>query len=428
MEQNMNINDELSFKDSHGEKHGLRGHVSIYREDPETKKLSLWDESDNIIPISGYQWILMKMFDLYLDSDHKVPYVDTNQDTTVVIPDLNYSNQLNIGKDPSEYSIIETNIPENHFIQGFMVGNQGGSEDGMSVKNTDYSFTKLRNPIPFQQTDTSLDSSIQHMYLGKYRIPGSSAKSYYIKKFDGRPHIVHSWWRSGQSWDYIDPVSQSDLGPNESLTPKTDRIETYVTCPLSISDTDCQSFFANAGSNEDPIINELGLVAYDATFSQRSILSTLYTQKIKILLNALFVHTNDEDFTSEERSEIYTVNNEVLTVLQTFLTTHTQDNIQAFYNSLFQMKTMIEAEAFTPSTIKTQLTLATNIHVTAYYNQNQEYVYEVDEFMTDVDSVEYTDDEIEEAQRIKLITYYTFKAIPIQSNTRWVIDYRIYAN
>jgi hypothetical protein len=370
----------------------------------------------------------MKMFDLYLDSDHKVPYEDANQDTTVVIPDLNYSNQLNIGKDPSEYSTIETNIPENHFIQGFMVGNQGGSEDGMSVKNTDYSFTKLRNPIPFQQTDTSLDSSIQHMYLGKYRIPGSSAKSYYIKKFDGRPHIVHSWWRSGQSWDYIDPVSQSDLGPNEKATPKTDRIETYVTCPLSISDTDCQSFFANAGSNEDPIINELGLVAYDATFSQRSILSTLYTQKIKILLNALFIHTNDEDFTTEERSKIYTVNNEVLTVLQNFLNTHTQDNIQAFYNSLFQMKTMIEAEVFTPSIIKAQLTLATNIHVTAYYNQNQEYVYEVDEFMTDVDLVEYTDDEIEEAQRIKLITYYTFKAIPIQSNTRWVIDYRIYAN
>ena len=122
------------------------------------------------------------------------------------------------------------------------------------------------------------------------------------------------------------------------------------------------------------------------------------------------------------------MNNEVLTVLQNFLNTHTQDNIQAFYNSLFQMKTMIEAEVFAPSIIKAQLTLATNIHVTAYYNQNQEYVYEVDEFMTDVDLVEYTDDEIEEAQRIKLITYYTFKAIPIQSNTRWVIDYRIYAN
>ena len=425
----MNVNDNISFKDSHGEKHGLRGHVSIYREDPETKKLSLWDESDNIIPISGYQWILMKMFNLYLDSKHDVPYEKMDQDTTLIIPDLNEQNELNIGVAPSDYEEMLTPISENHFVQGFMVGNGAGAEDSVNVKNTDYSFTKLRNPIPFQQTDTQLDSSIANMYLGKFRTsPGSSGKSYYIKKFDSTPKIVHSWWRSGQAWDYVDPVTQDDLGPNNQVTPRSNRIETYVSCSLSISDTDCQSFFTNVGNNQSPVINELGLVAFDATLGQHTIMQTLYNRRIKTLLNGLFAHLNDEDYTSDEMSEIRTLVGEVQPVLYEFVQSHEQTNLSAFYNSILQLKTMIDAEAFQPSVIKTQMSNENNIEVKAYYNQSGEYQYEEDKFMYYVDDIDYPDSEKEEAQRIKLITYYTFKSIPIQSNTRWVINYRLYSN
>lgn len=52
MEKSVEMNDSLSFKDSHG-KHGLRGHVQIWRENMETGEKSLWQESDNIIPISS---------------------------------------------------------------------------------------------------------------------------------------------------------------------------------------------------------------------------------------------------------------------------------------------------------------------------------------------------------------------------------------
>jgi hypothetical protein len=436
MEHNMNINDNISFKDSHGEKHGLRGHVSIYREDPETKELSLWDEADNVITISGYQWILMKMFDLYLDSPHKQPYEDVH-DTTLEIPDLNNQNQLNIGTDPADYSAMDTNIPETHFIQGFMVGNGAGAEDNISVKNTEYSFIKLRNPIPFQQTDTRLDPSIENMYLGKFRVPGNSGKSYYIKKFDTTPFIVHSWWRSGQSWDYVDPVKPADLGPSNNQQAKTNRIETYVTCSLTISDTDCQSFFTNAGNNQSPVINELGLVAFDATGGLRTKMTLLYKQRIKNILNVIYAHLNDEDYQPAEISKLSTLINDPLTssspdtiidVLMGFVTDHQQDNLNAFYITLVQVRAMISGEQFVPSTIKDQLSSEQNIHVTAYYNQSGDYQYEEDEFLTLIDDIEYTEQEIDEAQRIKLITYYTFKSIPIQSNTRWRIDYRLYSN
>ena len=426
---NLNVHDNLSFKDCNGEKHGLRGHVSIYREDPETKQLSLWDEDDNIIPISGYQWILMKMFDLYLDSPHKVPYEQIGQDSTIVIPDLNQVDQLNIGTSPTDYTTIETNIPETHFVQGFMVGNGGGAEDGITAKNTDYSFTKLRNPIPFQQTDSTLDPTIANKYLGVYRTSSSSAsKSYYIKKFDARPHIYHSWWRSGQAWNYLDPVTQADLGPDsQSGNPKTNRIETYVECELSISDTDCVSFFQNGGNNQSPVINELGLVAFDAVFGTGSIIKNLYDQRIKQFLSIVFGHLNEDDYTPEDKSKTATLANEIFEVLDANRTTFTsQSNLSEFYNTMLMVKTMIQAEALNYGTIKESLSSSDNIEVVAYYNQSAQYQYEDDKFVDYLMEVDFGD--ADEAQRIKLITYYTFKSIPIQSNTTWRIAYRIYSS
>ena len=427
MEKNLNMNDNLSFKEMN-EKHGLHGHVFIYREDPETKKLSLWDESDNIIPISGYQWILMKMFDLYLDSDHKVPYEKKDQDTSLVIPDLNLSTQLNIGTNPNDYTRIESNIPESHFVQGFMVGNGGGAEDGITAKNTDYSFIKLRNPIPFQQTDSSLDPSIANQYLGVYRpSASSSAKSYYIKKFDSTPKIIHSWWRTGQAWNYVDPVTQDDLGPDSlNGNPKTNRIESYVSCDLSISDTDCQSFFTNTQNDQSPVINELGLVAYDAVFGSHTIMGQLYNKKIKTLLDLVFAHMNESEYTPEETTEVSDLTNEITVVLDEFLSTYTQSNIVQFRSTLLNIRTMIDAEAMDYSVIKNQLSEDTNIKVEAYYNQGGIYAYEEDQFMNHLNEIAFEDED--EAQRIKLITYYTFKSIPIQSNTTWRINYRIYAS
>ena len=60
-----------------------------------------------------------------------------------------------------------------------------------------------------------------------------------------------------------------------------------------------------------------------------------------------------------------------------------------------------------------------------------EFVYATDKFKEYADTAAYsvTEGEItDEAQRIKLITYYTFNALPLQSDWEILIYYRIYAN
>lgn len=418
------INDQMSFKDGHGVKHGLRGHVTVWQEDPITKKRTLWDEGDNIIPISGYQWILMKMFDLFLDSKHGGSYDDLTRDTTIEIPDLNKSSELSIGVNPDNYTTMPTDIAEDHFVQGFMIGNGGASEDSITAKNTDYSFIKLRNPIPFQQTSTSLDPSIASNYLGIYRVNNSSAKSYFIKKFDSTPHIVHSWWKTGQAWDYVDPVTTDDLGPDSiNGTAKTNRIESYVSCSLTISASDCQAYFENAGNNQSAVINELGLVAYNTTVGTNSAMRNVYDRYIKRFLNIIF--TDGE----RDEEELLAIVTDLKPVMDEFSAEYDDSgNHLSSFTSIVDLvyDSLSTSQTLDYDAIKDALSADSNIEVIAYYNQRGVYIYEEDKFIYYLNTIEFNDND--EAQRIKLITYYTFKSIPIQSNVNWVFDYRIYAN
>lgn len=444
MENSMEIKDKLSFKEDH-EKHGLRGHVTIYRENMETGEKSLWEESDNIIPISGYQWILMKMFGLYLDSKHDPSnaslYEVIGKDSTVVIPDLNARTNTPIGKTVNNYSKMVGDISADHFCQGFMVGSGGAAEDGITTKNTDYSFVALRNPIPFQQTNGDLEPSIAGQYLGILNVAPSSesnpfAKSYYIKKFDKRPHIYHSWWRENQKWDYVDPVTTSDLGPNAQSASKTNRIETYVECELSLSDDDCVSYFLHEGNTQTPAINELGLVAFDADRGARSILEDCYNTSIVPLIGFIF----DDNREVEVLDDIIRLSNEVVEALThievdgqtrtiiSFGETHTT----AFYNTIANLASKTAEQLANDPTILTNtqdaLSGTDNIEVKAYYDQKHNYVYETDMFLHYLEDNAFANLSTDEAQRIKLITYYTFNSIPLQKNWRTLINYRIYAN
>lgn len=442
MERSMDMKDFLSFKEGH-EKHGLRGHVQIFRENMETGEVSLWEESDNIIPISGYQWILMKMFGLYLDSKHDPSdtskYEVLDKDSTIAIPDLNTRATLPIGKPVNNYTAMEGDIAANHICQGFMVGNGGAAEDGITTKNTDYSFVALRNPIPFQQVNQDgLPASIAGQYLGILHMSAQSvndpfSKSYYIKKFDERPHIYHSWWRDNQRWDYVDPVSVTDLGPNATTPNKTNRIETYVECKLSLSDSDCFAYFTHAGNTETPAINELGLVAFDADCGTRSVIEALYNTDIKQLISLLF----DNNRPAAAISQIIGMAGEVVDALSNIevggetksITTFGNSNINAFFQTLTDISN--ESVETLPDAIPTYqdaLSDVTNIEVVAYYNQKQEYIYSTDQFLNCLASENFDSLTTDEAQRIKLVTYYTFNSIPLQKNWRTLINYRIYAN
>lgn len=434
---NLNINEHaLSFKDEAQmkvEKHGLRGHVEIFRENMETGEKTLWYEDDNIIPISGYQWVLMKMFGLHLDSEHgTLEHDDIGQDTTIVIPDLNESAQLNIGINPNEYGEMTSDISENHFIQGFIVGNQGSGEDAITTKNTDYSFINLRNAIPFQETQvqgdgnvTGLDPSIAGKYLGVYRqATDSRTKSYYIKKFDSRPHIYHNWWRDGQKWDYLDPVQPADLGPNaKNGSGKTNRIETYAQVEMSIDvdNGDCMAWFNHATNDQTAMINELGLVAFDTVPGTRSTLEKLYQTSIKKLIRLIF-----DDNRGDVDSQVVSLATDISTVLET-IRYKDQPNINSFLDTIVSLTSITEGEIDYKS-IQAELLEDSNIEVEAFYNHEGVFVYSTDKFMDYISSNEFRDLSTDEAQRIKLITYYTFNSIPLQANWKILINYRIYAN
>lgn len=424
---NLDIKDNLSLKDS-DHKLGLRGHVKIELEDRDTKEKTLWYEADNIIPISGMQWVLMKMFGLHLDSVHdpSSSYERDDIDTSTVIPDLNNSNQLSLGVAPENYSKMVGDISADHFIQGFMVGFGAAGEDSISTKNTDYCYIKLKSPIPFQDTSEELDPSLAGKYLGVDRSFAASRK-YMIKKFDERAHIYHNWWKDGQKWDAIDPITQNDLGPGAASTPKTNRIETYaeVTMSIDTKNGDCIGFFVN--NNVSPVINELGLVAFDTAPGSRSIVETLYNNQIKQFLNVLFSATSASSVVDQELIDLAT---EISTVLTETTKPCGETHIDAFNSVVDNVKTWIPGEVTYEmyGEIKDALCSASNIEVTAMYNQTHQFVYETDKFLLYLADPKFNDLTVDEAQRIKLITYYTFKSIPLQSNWKILISYRIYAN
>lgn len=408
----------------------LKGVVRIYVEDPTTHKRTLWHEAHNTFVLSGMQWILMKMFGLHLDSNHGTKYEEIDQDTTIAVPDLNDDNMLGIGVDTDDYSVMNADISENHFIQGFIIGNGGSGEDAITTKNTDYSFVNLRNPIPFQQTQlsgstTGLDSSIAGQYLGVYRQSGgSTTKSYYIKKFDTRPHIYHSWWRDGQKWDYLDPVQTGDLGPDaKNGLGKTNRIETYVQMEMSIDtrNGDCLEYFNHEGSTQTAMINELGLVAFDTIPGQRSIIETLYKTTIKKFIK--LIYDNNRGDVSQE---VIDLAKDIVTVLEPIRDfghtniTNFIDNVEVIANaSVEQLDYQVFQTAFTSDD---------NIGVEAFYNQSGTFIYATDKFMEYMSDVEFKDLTTDEAQRIKLVTYYTFNSIPLNQNGKIIFQYRIYAN
>ena len=415
----------MSLKDS-DHKLGLRGHVKIELEDRDTKEKTLWYEADNIIPISGMSWVLMKMFGLHLDSIHdpSSSYEQDGIDTSTPIPDLNNDDQLSLGIAPADYSKMVGDISADHFIQGFMVGNGGSGEDSISTKNTDYCFIKLRNPIPFQETSGTLANDLAGKYLGRDR--SATDKKYFIKKFDERAHIYHNWWKDGQQWDYIDPVTQNDLGPGANAVPKTNRIETYAEATMCIDtkNGDCIGFFNSNNNNQSAVINELGLVSFDAAPGTRSTVEALYNNQIKKFLNVLFNATIPSETVDQELKDLAT---EIDAVLTDITDPVGESHIDAFHSVIEGVKNS-EVGDIDYQAARDELCSPNNIEVTAMYNQTHQFVYETDKFLYYLSSDAFADMTTDEAQRIKLVTYYTFKSIPLQSNWKILISYRIYAN
>ena len=412
----------------------LHGHVQVFVRNKKTGEKKLWSESDNVITLTGYQNILLRSFGLRLDSLHKVSYIDSNigRDTNLVTPDLNDQSVFGIGRKIDEYSPMVDEFSNTHFIQGFMVGNQGAGEDNITTKNTNYSFINLRNPIPFRQTSDVLNPEIANKYLGIYNIPNASeltgfAKSYYIKKFDETPHMYHTWWEENQEWDKVDPVTVDQLGPDNSTAAKTDRIASYIQCEMSIDSDDCVSYFSHAGATQSPVINELGLVSYNTIPGLRSVYEATYTAYIKDFIRLIFTN----NITDDEKQEIIQLASaiyEILTAEEGNITTYGQANINNFVALVTEIGAIEDPTLMDIQSYRDRLGASDNIEVEAFYNQMNVFQYETDKFLTYLSGSEFTGLSTDEAERIKLVTYYTFNSIPLSSEVDILISYRIYTN
>lgn len=421
----MKINDRVN---------ALHGHVQVFVRNKKTGEKKLWSESDNVITLSGYQNILLRSFGLRLDSLHKVSYIDSNigRDTNLVTPDLNDQSVFGIGRKIDEYSPMVDEFSNTHFIQGFMVGNQGAGEDNITTKNTNYSFINLRNPIPFRQTSDVLNPDIANKYLGIYNIPNASeltgfAKSYYIKKFDETPHMYHTWWEENQEWDKVDPVTVDQLGPDNSTAAKTNRIASYIQCEMSIDSDDCVSYFSHAGATQSPVINELGLVSYNTIPGLRSVYEATYTAYIKDFIRLIFTN----NITDDEKQEIIQLASaiyEILTAEEGNITTYGQANINNFVALVTEIGAIEDPTLMDIQSYRDRLGASDNIEVEAFYNQMNVFQYETDKFLTCLSGSEFTGLSTDEAERIKLVTYYTFNSIPLSSEVDILINYRIYTN
>lgn len=412
----------------------LHGHVQVFVRNKKTGEKKLWSESDNVITLSGYQNILLRSFGLRLDSLHKVSYIDSNigRDTNLVTPDLNDQSVFGIGRKIDEYSPMVDEFSNTHFIQGFMVGNQGAGEDNITTKNTNYSFINLRNPIPFRQTSDVLNPEIANKYLGIYNIPNASeltgfAKSYYIKKFDETPHMYHTWWEENQEWDKVDPVTVDQLGPDNSTAAKTDRIASYIQCEMSIDSDDCVSYFSHAGATQSPVINELGLVSYNTIPGLRSVYEATYTAYIKDFIRLIFTN-NITDDDKQEIIQLASAIYEILTAEEGNITTYGQANINNFVALVTEIGAIEDPTLMDIQSYRDRLGASDNIEVEAFYNQMGVFQYETDKFLTYLSGTEFTGLSTDEAERIKLVTYYTFNSIPLSSEVDILISYRIYTN
>jgi hypothetical protein len=200
---------------------------------------------------------------------------------------------------------------------------------------------------------------------------------------------------------------------------------------MSISPEDCIDYFSHAGSTQTPVINEIGLVAFDAEPGMRSVFESAYRNYIREFIEVLY--SKDESADTLERLvgialTIYQilVNNEEVDITS-FGNTH----INAFVDVISEIQRIEDPSTITHSQLvgwMDALSSSENINVEAYYNQNGTYVYETDEFLNCLHDSVFDTLTNDEAQRIKLITYYTFNSIPLSDEVDILINYRIYTN
>ena len=157
-------------------------------------------------------------------------------------------------------------------------------------------------------------------------------------------------------------------------------------------------------------------------------MQAVYNKLIKQLIMLVF---DNKDTTAERDAKVIALAKDIMVVLKdndTFdITSYGQTNINACMNVIETISTSTEGNV-PYSACMTELVKDTNIGVEALYNQDGTLVSTKDTFLTNLSDTAFATLTTDEAERIRLVTYYPFKTIALESNIRWLINYRIYAN
>ena len=270
---NIRIKDKLGFSESMG---GFRGEVlfgkglkQIPFTDPFGNKSyrsefeELLYKGNNIVPITGYQFVFSKLFNIAPDTETTLRIGDLNDEAPqmkIGIPRDKYESpaynaEISLS-DPSKGAIPGINISGANFVFGFMMGEGGTKEDNVTAIAPDYKRRNIFNPIPFRMSNDGYPIPAGR-YFGRIdSYTGSShvdtISSYYVKKFDSpAPRIIHAWVTD--NYDEFKIVNDTVFASTSSVP-----IESYVEINLSISRLDGRGFFTTTHST--PRFNELGLV------------------------------------------------------------------------------------------------------------------------------------------------------------------------
>ena len=180
----------------------------------------------------------------------------------------------------------------------------------------------------------------------------------------------------------------------------------------------------------------MGLVAFDVDPGARSVIEGIYNNEIKQLISYIFDNNREESLIPEIirlATQIFTELSNVQVGSETVsITSFNNSHINAFMDTINAISgETVESLTEHPElfiTYQNDLADTSNIEVEALYNQKQDFVYETDKFVYYLSSSDFNSLTTDEAQRIKLFTYYTFNSIPLKKNWRTLINYRIYAN
>ena len=196
-------------------------------------------EQENTVVIDGVQYALENIFG-----------VKGTLQTLFLNDTDGIGSQL--GATPTPGSIY----PVGHRVCLFGIGNGGAAMNNSTVEMVPYNRRTIPGMIPFRHTNDQLTGNDVDKYFGKKNLNGKTA--YYAKRMDNEPTIVH-FWLDGNDNGKV--VIGTQVDNNVYTSNRTEKIQSFAQCSLTVCKNDVKEYYANQGLVEQPCVNVIALMA-----------------------------------------------------------------------------------------------------------------------------------------------------------------------